>query len=66
MENPKINTPKGIGEIENIYVSDLGFLMIRVGYEDGTYTTYNFGVHNINKNIFTNDILPSSKERWVS
>ena len=61
MENPKINTPKGIGEIENIYVSELGFLTVRVGYEDGTYTTYNFGMHNINKNIFTNKLADNDK-----
>jgi len=57
MKNPKVNTPRGVGEIENVYVSELGFLMIRVYYENGTYTSYNLGKHDINENIFTDKIL---------
>jgi len=57
MNKVKILTPKGVGEIENTYVSDLGFLMLRINNLDGTYTTYNLGKHNIESNIFSNEIL---------
>ena len=54
MNKVNILTPKGVGEIENTYVSDLGFLMLRINNLDGTYTTYNLGKHNVDVNIFTN------------
>ena len=57
MNKVNILTPKGIGEIENTYVSDLGFLMLRINNLDGTYTTYNLGKHNVDVNIFTNQIV---------
>jgi len=37
-----IDTPKGKGLLEDISVSDLGFVMVKVFYtSDKTYTTYN-------------------------
>jgi hypothetical protein len=37
-----IDTPKGKGLLEDISVSDLGFVMVKVFYPvDKTYTTYN-------------------------
>jgi len=57
MNNVKVLTPKGVGEVEKIYVSDLGFLMLRINNLDGTYTTYNLGKHNVDVNIFTNQIV---------
>jgi hypothetical protein len=54
---PIINTPKGVGQIENLYVSDLGFLMLRIDNLDGTFTTYNMGKHDPSNNIFSNEIL---------
>lgn len=57
MNNVNILTPKGIGELEKIYVSELGFLMLRINNLDGTYTTYNFGKHDVESNIFTNKIV---------
>jgi hypothetical protein len=57
MNKVKILTPKGIGVVENVYVSDLGFLMLRIDNLDGTYTTYNLGKHDENVNIFTNQIV---------
>ena len=57
MKPPIIETPKGFGKIYKIYVSELGFLMVKVSYENGIYTTYNFGKHDVNNNIFTNKIL---------
>ena len=57
MKNPKISTPKGVGEIEKIYVSELGFLMMRVYYDNGTYVSYNLGKHDVNENVFTNKLI---------
>ena len=52
-----INTPKGIGKLEKIYVSELGFLMVKVAFNNGTYTGYNLGKHNPEENIFTKEIF---------
>jgi hypothetical protein len=57
MNKVKILTPKGFGEIESIYVSDLNFLMLKINNLNGTYTTYNLGKHSIESNIFSNEIL---------
>ena len=57
MDKVKILTPKGTGEIEKIYVSDLGFLMLKIDNLNGTYITYNLGKHNVESNIFTNKIV---------
>lgn len=38
-----IKTQKGIGELENIFVSELGYLMIKIQNEDKSFTTYNLG-----------------------
>jgi hypothetical protein len=54
---PLINTPKGLGEIEKVFISELGFLMLRIDNLNGTYTTYNLGKHDPSNNIFTNEIL---------
>jgi len=55
--NPIIETPKGKGELEKIFVSDLGFLMLRIDNLDGTFTTYNLGKHNVEDNIFSNQLI---------
>ena len=39
----KVKTQKGIGELKNIYVSELGYLMIKIQNEDKSFTTYNLG-----------------------
>ena len=57
MNKVKILTPKGTGVVENVYVSDLGFLMIRIDNLDGTFTTYNLGKHNDEDNIFSNQLM---------
>ena len=46
-----------MGEVNNIYISELGYLMVRVSFENGTYLTYNLGMHDIEDNILTNEIL---------
>jgi hypothetical protein len=56
-KSPKIETPKGVGQLENIYVSELGFLMLRINNLDGTFTTYNLGNYDPSNNIFSNEIL---------
>ena len=57
MKKPFINTPKGVGQVDEIYVSELGFLMIRVYYTNGTYMSYNLGKHNVDENLFTDKLL---------
>ncbi len=57
MNNVPILTPNGIGEVEKVYISDLGFLMLRIDNLNGTYTTYNLGKHDVESNIFTNKIV---------
>ena len=54
---PIIETPKGFGEVEKIYVSELDFLMLRIDNLDGTFTTYNLGKHDPSNNIFTKEII---------
>jgi hypothetical protein len=61
MNNVKILTQNGVGEIQKIYVSELGFLMLKVDNLNGTYTTYNLGKHNIEENLFSNQILEDEK-----
>jgi hypothetical protein len=39
----KINTPKGKGVIEKMYVSELDYVMVKVSNPDKTFTTYNLG-----------------------
>ena len=48
----KINTPKGIGILENIHVSELGFVMVRVYFpETKNWITWNINtLENILKN----------------
>jgi hypothetical protein len=57
----KINTPDGIGELENVYVSELGFLMVKIYFKNGSFITYNLGKYDENDNIFTNKILENVK-----
>jgi hypothetical protein len=57
-----IKTPKGLGKVDKIYVSELGFLMIKIAFEDGTFTGYNLGKHNPEDNFFTKEIF---KDRLV-
>ena len=52
-----IKTPKGVGKLDRIYVSDLGFLIIKIAFEDGTFTGYNLGKHEPTDNMFTKEIF---------
>jgi len=49
------------GKIENIYVSDLEFLMIKIDNLNGTYTTYNCGKYKDSENVFIDLILKNKK-----
>ena len=61
---PIINTPKGVGQIEKLYVSELGFLMVRVYFDNGTYTTYNMGKHDIQNNLITNQLFEDESKTF--
>lgn len=39
----RLNTPNGVGELTKIYLSELGYLMMKVENDDKTFTTYNLG-----------------------
>jgi len=39
----KINTPNGKGELKHIYLSELGYLMVKIENGDKTFTSYNLG-----------------------
>jgi hypothetical protein len=38
-----INTPNGKGVLTKIYLSELGYLMVKVENDNKTFTTYNLG-----------------------
>lgn len=62
MKNVTIETPKGYGNVEKIYISELGFFMVRVAFENGTYVTYNLGKHNPDDNFLTNKLMETEIE----
>ena len=52
-----INTKNGEGRIDEMYISELGFLMIRVYYKTTNKSlNHNLGLHNPANNVFTNSI----------
>ena len=61
-KSPTVKTPKGIGELDNIYISELGFLMIKIHFDNGTFMTYNLGNYDIEDNIFTKEILKNDNQ----
>ena len=63
MSEVLISTPMGFGNLDRIYVSELGYLMIRIDNLDGSFTTYNFGKHNPDDNIFTNQLIENEKSK---
>lgn len=58
-----IETPKGEGEVYSVTISELGFLMLKVYFKNGIYTTYNLGKHDNKDNIFTNKIMEYETEK---
>ena len=57
MNKVLLETPKGSAEFEKLYVSELGFLMLKVYFQNGTYMTYNLGKHNPTDNLFTKELF---------
>lgn len=55
--NLKIKTSKGFGQLHNIYVSELGFLMVKIEYDNGTFVGYNLGKFDPENNIITNELF---------
>lgn len=51
--NPKVVIEDKIYSVERFFISELGYLMMRLySEEDKMYTTYNLGTHNPEENIF--------------
>lgn len=64
MNKVSLETPKGIGELENLYISELGFLMLKVYFKNKTYTTYNLGKHDPTNNLFTKEIFKDEHKEY--
>ena len=62
MNEVLIETPKGIGKLHKIYVSELGYLMVKIEFDNGTYTGYNLGKHSQTENFFTKELF---KEEFI-
>ena len=56
-------TPKGLGTVDKIYVSELGYLMLRIYFENSTFTTYNLGKHDPENNMFTDKIMEYERQK---
>lgn len=57
----KINLDNRIVELEKIYVSELGFTMIKINNLDGSTTNYNVGKMDPKNNVILDLILESKK-----
>lgn len=57
----KINLNNKIVELEKIYVSELGYTMIKINNLDGSTTNYNVGKMDPNNNVILDLILESKK-----
>jgi hypothetical protein len=54
---PKIFLNEEEFELQNFYISELGYLMMRLcSTDDNTFLTYNLGKHDPNSNMFLNSI----------
>ncbi len=57
----KINLDNRIVELEKIYISELGFTMIKINNLDGSTTNYNVGKLDPNSNVIL-DLINESKK----
>ena len=57
----KINLGNRIVELEKIYVSELGFTMIKINNLDGSTTNYNVGKMDPSSNVIL-DLINESKK----
>lgn len=52
-----IKTPYGEGRIDEIWISELNFLMIKVYiFKQKKWISFNLSTHDVENNIFTNAI----------
>ncbi len=57
----KINLDNRIVELEKIYISELGFTMIKINNLDGSTTNYNVGKMDPSSNVIL-DLINESKK----
>jgi hypothetical protein len=51
-------------DVEDVFISELGYLMVRLFCPEGKiFTTYNLGTFESDNNIFLNEIERIQKER---
>ncbi len=54
-------------ELEKIYISELGYLMVRLFDSEGKrYTSYNLGIYNADKNFIKDEIEKERKGRGAN
>lgn len=52
-KNPIVKTPDGEGELNKIFISELGFLMLKVYFpEQKKFINYNAGEYDVDNNLF--------------
>lgn len=60
-----IETPNGEGLIEDMFISELGFLMVSVYYtKNKTLINHNLGQHNPANNFFTSSITKDNEHSY--
>jgi hypothetical protein len=58
-----VSTPHGDGEIQALYISELGFLMAKVYFkENGVWMTWNLGQYDIRKSPLSKAI---HDQEWI-
>jgi len=61
---PKLNLNDKEYRVEEVFISELGYLMVRLFCpSDKIYVTHNFGIFDSNNNIFLDEIKRIERER---
>lgn len=61
---PKLNIKEKEFEIEDVFISELGYLMVKLFCPlDKIFVTHNFGIFDSNNNIFLDEIKRIERER---
>ena len=61
---PKLNLNEKEFEIEEVFISELGYLMVKLFCpSDKIFVTHNFGIFDSNNNIFLDEIKRIERER---
>jgi hypothetical protein len=63
MKKVILKTPNGDGNLEGFHISDLGYLMVKVSFDDKTFTTYNLGIYDPETTSLSNIILENGNDR---